>query len=115
MFNNTAHEHVEFDFDYNPAFNASTLTIAPNTVPRVSDDAVTTSDYQTMVKGTALAETQCFTSNGQLAAGNAACPKLTIQCTTDGTTFAGDTCPQSTARNLVFKNVIRRNRWTGPR
>jgi Legume lectin domain len=107
VFNNTANEHVEFDFDYNPAFNANTLsTIAPNTVPRVSDDAVTPSDYQTMVKGTALAETQCFTSNGQLAAGNAACPKLTIQCTTDGTTFAGDTCPQSTVRNLVFKNVI---------
>jgi len=107
VFNNTANKHVEFDFDYNPAFNASTLTILPNTVPRVSDDAVTQSDYQTMVKGTALAETQCFTSNGQLdGLGNAACPKLTIQCTTDGTNFAGDTCPQSTARNLLFKHII---------
>jgi uncharacterized repeat protein (TIGR01451 family) len=107
VFNNTAGQHVEFDFDYTTAFNASTLTIANNTVPRISDDSVTQPNYQTMVNGTALAETTCFTDLGQLdTTGTAACPKLTIECTTDGTNFAGDTCPQSTARNLYFKHVI---------
>jgi hypothetical protein len=107
VFNNTAGNQVEFDFDYTPSFHAGTVIVANNTVPRVSDDAVTPSDYQTMVMGTALAETTCFTSNGQLALGNAACPKLTIQCKTDtNSTFAGDNCPQSTQRNLFFKHVI---------
>jgi uncharacterized protein DUF11 len=103
-------QHVEFDFDYTTAFNTpESLTIVAGTTPEISDDSVTQPDYQTMVKGTALAETTCFTDLGQLdTTGAAACPKLTIKCKNDNSNgvFAGDNCPQSTARNLYFKHVI---------
>jgi hypothetical protein len=102
-------QHVEFDFDYTTAFNTpDPLTIVANTTPEISDDSVTQPNYQSMVNGTALAETTCFTSLGQLdGTGAAACPKLTIKCTNaNSSVFAGDNCPQSTARNLYFKHVI---------
>jgi hypothetical protein len=109
VFNSTAGKQVEFDFDYSTANTASTLTIAPSTVPQVINQAENPSlDYPLMVAGTALAETNCLVDPGQLdAKGNASCPMFTIQCTNaNSAVFAGDNCPQSTARNILFKHVI---------
>jgi uncharacterized repeat protein (TIGR01451 family) len=102
---------IEFDFDYRTAFNSETLTIPENTVPTVTNSGITQGTYRQMVTGTALATTNCFLANGQKDAnGNSLCTTLTLQCTNAANpSLAGDHCPQSTARNMLFKNIFDTN------
>jgi len=110
VFNNTAGQHVEFDFDYTTAFNTNNdLMVVNNTIPTVSDQGITHATYKTMVAGTSLAMTDCFTSTGEGtdANGNALCAQLTLTCTNaNNSTPAGDNCPQSTQRNLYWAQQL---------
>ncbi len=101
-------QRIEFDFDYTTASNSNTLTIPENTVPTVTNNGITQNQYTQMVQGTALATTSCFLANGQKDAnGNSLCTTLTLECTNaNNPTPAGDNCPQSTARNLLFKHIF---------
>lgn len=106
VFNNTPGQHVETDFDYTTAYNTnSDLQVVTNTVPTVSDQGITQAQYQTMVAGTSLAMTSCYTAPGEGtdSNGNALCAQKTITCTNaNSSTPAGDNCPQSSARNLYW-------------
>ena len=109
-FNSTTGKHVEFDFDYLTAFTTNgDLTVQSNTLPTVIDQGITQAIYQQMVAGTAMATTSCFTAPGQGvdSSGNPLCAKMTLECTTQNNpTPAGDSCPQSLERNLLFTQAL---------
>ena len=109
-FNNTTGEHVEFDFNYLTAFGIEgDLTVVQDTVPTVADQGITQATYAQLVAGTSLATTQCFISPGEGtdSNGNSLCAQFTLECTNaNSSTPAGDNCPQSTQRNLLFNHVL---------
>jgi uncharacterized repeat protein (TIGR01451 family) len=103
-FNNGTGEHVEFDFNYTTA-NGNGLTIEPNTVPTVSTQGTTQATYQQMVAGTSLATTNCFIAPGEGT--SSLCAQFTLECTNQNNPNpAGDNCPQSTQRNILFNHVL---------
>jgi uncharacterized repeat protein (TIGR01451 family) len=108
VFNAVEGQLIQFDFDYLTASNSETLTVPEGTVPTVTNNGITQDVYTQMVQGTALATTSCFLANGQKdATGNSLCTTLTLECTNaSNPTLAGDNCPQSTARNLLFKQAF---------
>jgi uncharacterized repeat protein (TIGR01451 family) len=109
VFNNTTGEQVEFDFDYTTSFNNNDLTVVDNTVPTVADQCVTQATYGSMVAGTSLATTSCLIAPGQGtdSQGNSCCAQFTLECTNaNSSSPAGDNCPQSSQRNLLFSHVL---------
>jgi uncharacterized repeat protein (TIGR01451 family) len=108
VFNAVEGQLIQFDFDYLTASNSETLIVPDGTVPTVTNNGITQAVYTQLVQGTALATTSCFLANGQKdASGNPLCTTLTLECTnTANPTPAGDNCPQSTARNLLFKQAF---------
>jgi uncharacterized repeat protein (TIGR01451 family) len=109
VFNNTTNEHVEFDFDYTTSFNNNDLTVVENTVPTVSSQCTTQATYQSMVEGTSLATTSCFIAPGEGtdSKGNPCCAQFTLECTNQNSPSpAGDNCPQSTQRDLLFSHAL---------
>ncbi len=109
-FNNNTGAHVESDFNYLTAFNTQNdLTVVGNTVPLLTDQGITQATYQQMVAGTALASTSCYiaTGEGTDSNGNPLCALLTLECTNNNNPNpAGDNCPQSLERNLLFTHII---------
>ena len=105
-FDSTNNQLVQFIADFALANNAETLTIPPGTVPFVQDNFVTQNDYKTMVAGTSLAPSDCIPLNGELDSnGNPACKFFTMTCINSASsTASGTNCPQSTARNSVFRS-----------
>ena len=110
VFNNTAGEHVEFDFDYTTAFNTNNdLTVASNTVPSMANQGITQATYQAMVSGTSLATTSCYMAPGEGTdvSGNPLCAQLALTCTNAASsTPSGENCPQSKERNLYWAEEL---------
>jgi hypothetical protein len=101
-FDSTVGQRVEFIADYSAAFNAQTLTIADNTIPTVTNQALSPAAWPAVVNGTSFATTLCVPDLGEVdASGNPLCKLSTILCTNGmNSTPAGDNCPQSTAKNI---------------
>ena len=111
VFNNTAGNHVEFDFNYTTAFdtNGNGLNVQPDTIPTINDQGVSQATYAQLVAGTSLATTQCYIAPGEGTddSGNPLCAELTLECTNaSNPNPAGDNCPQSTERNLLFTHAL---------
>jgi len=109
VFNNATDQHVEFDLDYTTAYNNSDLTVVSNTLPTVTNQGITHATYAQMVASTSLATTDCLTAPGEGtdSSGNSLCAQLTLTCTNaNSSTPAGDNCPQSSARNLYWAQVL---------
>ncbi len=88
----------EFDFDYSVSQTGGDLNIQPDTIPFVSNGGVSPLDWASIVKGTAMADAPCLT-----AAGQSVCAVSTLTCTTaTQNNPAGENCPQSTVRNVLF-------------
>jgi uncharacterized repeat protein (TIGR01451 family) len=112
-FNSAAGEEVQFNFNYNTAFNTNNdLMVQNNTIPTVNDQGVDQATYQQLVAGTALATTQCYIAPGEGTDenGNPLCAELTLECTNaNNPSPAGDNCPQSEQRNLLFSHLLNTN------
>lgn len=100
-------QRVQFTADYSAGGNnvASGITVQPNTNPVVNNQGLTPSAWAAIVKGTSFATTNCVPDSGEVdASGNPLCKLSTIQCTNtgspEGSTLAGDNCPQSTSKNI---------------
>jgi uncharacterized repeat protein (TIGR01451 family) len=110
VFNNTPNQHVEIDFDYTKAFNTnSDLMVVDDTVPTVANQGISHAAYASMVAGTSLAMTDCFTAIGEGtdASGNPLCAQMTITCTNASSNIPlGDNCPQSAERNLYWAQLL---------
>ncbi len=110
VFNNTADQQVEIDFDYTTAYNTNgDLNVVTNTIPTVANQGLTHAAYASMVAGTSLAMTDCFTAlgEGRDINGNPLCAQLTITCTNANSNMPlGDNCPQSTQRNLYWAQLL---------
>lgn len=101
-FNNTNGQHIQFSANYLNSEN--TTTFAPNTVPQVSDTAVPPASFAALVHGTSAGPAVCMRFNGELDANNnPQCKAFTITCTIGTGPASGTNCPQSTARNILFK------------
>ena len=109
VINSTPSQYLEFDLNYLTAYNAGTLTVVPDTVASVSASGITEATYQQMVAGTSLATTTCYTDlgAGTDSNGNPLCAAIKLTCTNaNSNTPAGDNCPQSSARNLYWANIL---------
>jgi len=120
IFNNATGGLVEFGFDYNTAYNTpnpdpdpSDLTVQTDTVPTIAVGKITPATYTEMVANTSLATTSCLLDPGLGTDANnnpLYCPVFTLTCTNTGANNgqppAGDACPQSAERNLLFNEQI---------
>ena len=105
-FDSSNGQRVQFIADFTSANQSETLTVPPGTIPFVKDNFITQADYHTMVAGTSLATSDCIPLVGELDGnGQPACKFFTITCVNDSNNVAsGNNCPQSTARNSIFRS-----------
>jgi hypothetical protein len=100
-------QHIELGANFT-ALNGSSTTgngIVENTVATTFDTGITQSQFATMVHGTSAAPAVCLRMTGELASDGVTplCKAITIECTNmNSSTPAGENCPQSTLRNLLF-------------
>jgi len=105
-FNNTNNEHIQFSANYLNSEN--TTSFVNNTAPQVIDTGVPQGSFAALVHGTSAGPAVCMRLNGELDAnGNPQCKAFTLECTI-GTAgdASGTNCPQSSARNILFKAVF---------
>jgi len=106
-FDDIAGQRVQFIADYSAGGStvAPDITVQPNTFPVVNNQGLTPSAWAAIVKGTSFATTSCVPDSGEVdSSGNPLCKFSTILCTNTGTpegsTPAGDNCPQSKSKDV---------------
>lgn len=107
-FNPITNQQIGFSYDVSGAYTAQSLSgNKSDSIPQVSDSALSTTNFTNYAKGTSFATSNCFVHAGELLDGQPSCKLFTLTCTNSTTsTAAGANCPVSSKPNEVLQDVF---------